>query len=148
MHQQHRTSGRVAGAFAHRIAYALLLVAGALCVPVSATEPAQSTAPQVEKCLSIVRIDQSKIVDSRHMLFTTADRRMYLNTLPRDCPGMHPGDTYMFSTALSQLCNVDIITILNPAGVGFLRGPSCGLGMFEPVTQEQVETLQREARGR
>jgi hypothetical protein len=73
------------------------------------------------------------------------DRRMYLNTLPHGCPGMHPYDTYMFSTSLSQLCNLDIITILNLAGFGYLRGPSCGLGMFEPVTQEEVDALRHES---
>jgi len=77
------------------------------------------------------------------MLFTMVDRRMYLNTLPYDCPGMHADDTYMFSTSLSQLCNLDIITILNTAGPGYLRGPSCGLGMFKPVTQEEVDALKR-----
>jgi hypothetical protein len=69
------------------------------------------------------------------------DKRMYLNTLPNGCPGMQRDDAYMFRTSLNQLCDLDIITILNPAGFGFLPGPSCGLGMFEPVTQEQVDAL-------
>jgi hypothetical protein len=35
---------------------------------------------------------------------------------------------------LSQLCSTDIITVLMMGGPGLMRGASCGLGKFQPVT--------------
>lgn len=104
-----------------------------------ATSP--DVPPKTEYCLSLIRIDDSEILDSKHMLFTMSDRSMYLNTLPRNCAGMNPGDTYTFRTSQKRLCNQDIITILHPGGHYMMPGVSCGLGMFEPVTPEQVDAL-------
>jgi hypothetical protein len=111
-----------------------------------ATADSDPTA-DVEKgkfCLKLINIDSSSILDSQHLLFITTDKRMYLNTLPRVCSGLKPGDTYEFSTPLNRLCNQDIITKLTYGGRGFIPGVSCGLGMFEEVTQEQVEALKKE----
>jgi hypothetical protein len=49
----------------------------------------------------------------------------------------------MYRTSLSQLCNVDIITVLQNVGFGFLPGASCGLGMFRPVEALSAEALLR-----
>jgi hypothetical protein len=109
-----------------------------------AAEPGDAASdlpPGTEYCLSLIRIDDSRILDSKHMLFEMTDKSMYLNTLPLGCPGMDPGDAYTFRTPLNQLCNQDIITILYPGGHGMVPGVSCGLGMFERVTQEQVDAL-------
>jgi len=112
--------------------------------PSGAAEPKATSSdapPGAEYCLSLIRIRDSKILDSKHMLFTMTDKSMYLNTLPSKCAGMDPGDAYTFRTSLNSLCNQDVITILYPGGHGMLPGVSCGLGMFEPVTQEQVDAL-------
>jgi hypothetical protein len=47
----------------------------------------------------------------------------------------------MYRTSLNQLCDLDIITVLNSLGFGFMRGPSCGLGSFQPVTEDEVALL-------
>ena len=122
-------------------AICLIAVGGVSC----ATAPIDSVseaAPEAEFCLSLIRIDDSKILDSRHMLFTTTDKRMYLNTLPKKCGNMGPGDTYTFRTSINQLCQGDVITMLHPGGRDFIPGASCVLSMFEPMTQEQVDALE------
>ncbi len=122
------------------VAIALMMASGAA----GAEEP-QAPGPDAQQgaeyCLSLIRIDDSKILDSQHMLFTMTDKSMFLNTLPRNCPGMSPGDAYSFRTSLNRLCNQDIITILHPGGHYMMPGVSCGLGMFERVTPEQVDAL-------
>jgi hypothetical protein len=133
------TSIRVAAA----AAISLLIPGGAAnAAQPGATNP--DASPGTEYCLSLIRIDDSKILDSRHMLFTMTDKSMYLNTLPRNCAGMDPGDTYTFRTSLNRLCHQDVITILHPGGHYMIPGVSCGLGMFERVTQEQVDALKRQ----
>ena len=37
----------------------------------------------------------------------------------------------------ARLCSTDSITVLETLG----RGLNCGLGMFEPLTQEELESL-------
>jgi hypothetical protein len=120
--------------------FSLLISSG----PSGAAEPEAKSSdapPGMEYCLSLIRIRDSKILDSEHVLFTLTDKSMYLNTLPKKCAGMDPGDAYTFRTSLNSLCNQDVITILRPGGHGMLPGVSCGLGMFERVTREQVDAL-------
>jgi hypothetical protein len=120
--------------------FSLVLLSG----PSGAAEPEATGSdgpPGTEYCLSLIRIDDSKILDSKHMLFTTTDKSMYLNTLPRNCAGMKPGDAYTFRTSQKRLCNQDIITILHPGGHYMMPGVSCVLGVFERVTPEQVDAL-------
>jgi hypothetical protein len=125
-----------------------LMLLGALS---DAAEPA-TTAPdnqsQAGYCLRLMAIDDSRILDSQHMLFTTKDKRLYINTFPVECPGMRPGDTYTFRTSLNRLCNQDVITILRPGGHYFIAGVSCGIGMFEEVTQQQVDALKQEIKAK
>jgi hypothetical protein len=109
-----------------------------------ATAPVESLTgikAGAEFCLGLIRIEDSKILDSRHMLFTMTDKGMYLNTLPKKCGSMGPGDTYTFRTSINRLCQGDVITMLHPGGRDFIPGASCALGMFEPVTQAQVDAL-------
>ncbi len=128
------------GIFVTATAIVLLMSSGSP----NAAEPGEAASggpPATEYCLSLIRIDDSSILDSKHMLFTMTDKSMYLNTLPRGCAGMDSKDAYTFRTQLNKLCNQDIITILHPGGHGMLPGVSCSLGMFEKVTQDQVDAL-------
>ena len=124
----------------------LISIGGVSC----ATVPGDSLSelnPGAELCLGLIRIDDSEILDARHMLFTTTDKQKYLNTLPKKCGSMGPGDTYSFRTSMNRLCRGDVITILYPGGLDFIPGASCVLGMFEPVTQEQVDALELSTAG-
>lgn len=47
----------------------------------------------------------------------------------------------MYRSAIGQLCDLDIITILHDSGVGFQPGPSCGLGMFHPISEAEAQQL-------
>jgi len=95
-------------------------------------------------CISIPRIDSSDVLDDHNIVFDMRGRAMYLNKLPNRCPSLAFEDTFTYSTPLSQLCNTDIITVLRSAGVGLMRGPSCGLGKFVPITKEEVKELKAE----
>ena len=68
-------------------------------------------------------------------------KRLFLNKLPHRCPSLAFEDTFTYSTSTSQLCNVDIITVLRSTGSSFFPGPSCGLGKFIPVTKDEVKEI-------
>jgi hypothetical protein len=61
--------------------------------------------------------------------------KIYRNTLPYSCPGLGFEERFSFRTSLSQLCNVDIINVLNDYGGRVQEGAGCGLGTFQPVTK-------------
>ncbi|MCB1701657.1 MAG: hypothetical protein H6985_04125 [Pseudomonadales bacterium] len=134
-----------------RIPAAVVVFLAALSAPLVAAEPAADTQAGGEKselCLNLIRIDSSKILDSKHMLFIMTDKTMYLNTFPLECPGLKPGDAYKFRTPLNQLCNQDLVTKMTYGGQGFIPGVSCGLGKFVEISQEQVDALQQKIKAK
>ncbi len=93
------------------------------------TQYDESTA---ERCIQIAQIRSSKILDSQSIEFKLTGDRTYLNVLPRKCPGMRANQPFAYSTSQSVLCNVDLITLLEP-GLGMRTMGRCGLGMFYPI---------------
>lgn len=119
------------------------LVAGlapGLVRDVAAEEP----DAQAEHCVNVRMIARTEIITDDAILFRMRGDDLYLNRLPHRCPGLDRGDAFMYRTSVGQLCDLDIITTLSNMGFGFTPGISCGLGMFYPVTEEQVEELKAE----
>ena len=116
--------------------------------PALAQEESWQDIPLEERegksCISIPRIKSSDVLDDHNIVFDMRGRDMYLNKLPNRCPNLAFEDTFTYSTPLSQLCNTDIITVLRNIGSGFMRGPSCGLDKFVPITKEEVKELKAE----
>ncbi|QQD19158.1 hypothetical protein I6N98_04695 [Spongiibacter nanhainus] len=107
---------------------------------------ATGTEASSQRCVAINRIDQLKVVDRENVLFYMRGKEVYLNQLPHPCPGLSRHKTLMYRTSLNQLCDVDVITVLEDIGGGFMPGASCGLGAFTPISAEEAETLLDEAR--
>jgi hypothetical protein len=72
------------------------------------------------------RVHGDSVIDF-HML----GGKVYRNTLPMSCPNLGFEERFLYSTSISQLCSVDIITVLQSPNVS--PGASCGLGQFQPV---------------
>jgi hypothetical protein len=64
--------------------------------------------------------------------FVASGGRAWRVTLPQGCPGLGFERRFAYETSLSQLCSTDIITVFTTAPV--MRGASCGLAPFQPVT--------------
>lgn len=84
-------------------------------------------------CISLATIRSSHVRDDRAIDFETTGRKVYRNTLPYSCPGLGFEERFAFKTSTSQLCSVDIITVLQSFGGGLSQGASCGLGKFQPM---------------
>ncbi|HQS94985.1 MAG: hypothetical protein B7X90_10500 [Novosphingobium sp. 17-62-19] len=85
-------------------------------------------------CLPIQSIRESIVRDDWTIDFRTGANTWYRNSLPRRCNGLGFERAFSYATSLSQLCNVDIITVIvNNAGSGPMNRGSCGLGEFTPV---------------
>ncbi|MBN1237310.1 MAG: hypothetical protein JXB36_02355 [Gammaproteobacteria bacterium] len=105
---------------------------------------AQDSADLVN-CISLSRVDRTEIVDENTILFYMRGSDIYRNVLPHRCPGLRAREPFMYRVTTSQLCNVDVITVLDRIGAGFMPGASCGLGKFQPISEAAVEELKAAA---
>jgi hypothetical protein len=119
--------------FLSATALALSLIA---CAPTERDEADQRAlaearpAGEPADCIPIARIRHSRIRDDRTIDFEMSGGKVYRNSLPEECSGLHFEESFSYRTSLSQLCSTDLITVNRGGG---LDGPTCGLGRFQPV---------------
>lgn len=94
-------------------------------------------------CLSTLRIRSSDVLSHRFILFRMTDRTAYINELSHPCPGLSSNDPFMYRTSIGQLCDLDIVTVLENSGFGLMPGASCGLGMFKPIDGSGIKDLKQ-----
>jgi len=122
-----------------------LSLVSSLAADVEQTNTVDLVAGPPEKCIQVSLIDHTSIIDNENIIFYLKGGRMFRNILPVSCGGLDPNQVFRYETATSQLCNVDAITVLVRAGSEFLSGPSCALGLFYPVSAEDVAGLKARA---
>ena len=83
-------------------------------------------------CVPITQLRESRVRSDRVIDFVTSGRQAYRVTLPQACPELGFEQRFTYETSLSELCSTDIITVLHEAPL--MRGASCGLAPFQPVT--------------
>jgi hypothetical protein len=116
--------------------FALLIAVDAI-----AAEPAPdanantnpNSASNAQRCVQINTIRRTEVVDDQNILFHMRGNKVYNNRLPNRCPGLGLGRAFKYSTSSSQLCNVDIISVIESSTGRIVSGARCGLGMFVPV---------------
>jgi len=96
---------------------------------------------QLENCIRRASIRSTYIVDDRTVIFYMSQQKIYVNQLPHRCSGLRSAGTFSYRTTGSQLCSVDMITVVRSMGRSLSTGPSCGLGKFRPVTKEEVAMI-------
>jgi hypothetical protein len=84
-------------------------------------------------CIPLQSIRESRVRSDKVIDFRTSGSKWYRNTLPHSCPSLGFEERFLYKTSLSQLCSVDVITVIHSYGGGLDRGASCGLGKFQPV---------------
>lgn len=125
-------------------AYVLATAVGFLALTPTASTLAQDDGDVDEggeQCIDTRQIKTTRIVDNQNIIFYMRDRTIYHNELPRACSGLRRGKAISYRTSLSRLCSIDVITLLDTTGMGISPGPSCGLGKFLPITEEEANSL-------
>lgn len=113
----------------------------AALVPAFALAEPATTETKTVHCLPLNQIRQMTIVDDKNLVFEMPNHKYYQNTLRHTCGGLARNGTIMYSVTQNQLCDLDIITVLDPIGNGFIAGPSCGLGQFKQIPEAQAKAL-------
>jgi hypothetical protein len=115
--------------------FAFALAATALTAPALARDarriPEAIPDGKAVSCISLTSISASHVRSDDVIDFEMHGGKVYRNTLPQSCPSLGFEEHFSYETSLSQLCSTDIINVFttNPP----MRGPSCGLGEFQPV---------------
>ena len=92
-------------------------------------------------CVNVTRIRNTKVVDDSSILFYMRGKTVYLNILRRPCRGLAREGRFSYRASGSSLCHLDSIRILYGTASGMREGASCGLGYFQEVTEEDIESL-------
>ncbi len=110
----------------------------AACAPATAPKTA-AVAPATpipavaaRDCVSLANISEARVINDNTIDFHLRDGSVLRNTLPNSCPSLGFEKAFTYATSLSQLCSVDIITVIYQSG-GPRTGASCGLGKFVPT---------------
>ncbi len=96
----------------------------------NAIPPAEPAGKPVD-CIALSAIRSTQVHGDSTIDFTTSGNRVYRNTLSQSCPGLGFEQRFFYNTSLTQLCSVDVITVLHSPGLS--PGATCGLGRFQPV---------------
>lgn len=93
------------------------------------------------RCVSMNSIRSTKVLDDQRVLFIQSKDKVFLNRLDRECLGLFRNGTFTYKVQSgarhARLCDTDSITVLETTG----RGLNCGLGLFEPLSQAEVDNL-------
>jgi hypothetical protein len=106
---------------------------------------AQGDAQASPSCLYLPMIDRTEIVDTRNILFYMKDRTVYQNALPRACATLEQTKPFLYRVGMNQICDLDMITVLEQWSIGFTPGETCGLGKFRLVNDADIEALKAAA---
>ena len=113
---------------------AILILAGTASTAIARDRDAVPDATPIcdaVSCVQLQSIRSTQVHGDSVIDFHMSGGKVYRNTLPNSCPSLGFEERFLYKTSLSQLCSVDIITVLQSPGLS--QGPSCGLGKFQPV---------------
>lgn len=125
----------------HKLIILLAILATAAWAEDEGEQEQAPIVPGTVDCVSLARIDRTKIVNDSTILFYMLGPDVYVNNLPRRCNGLKRMDGFSYETSIGRLCSVDIIRGLRNVGGEFVPGVACGLGQFVPITEEQIALL-------
>ena len=124
--------------------FVVALLAGAVAwslTGAAAQEDESDADDEPVRCLSMGSIRSTRVVDDRTVLFFHGRGRVYVNRLERECVGLARNGSFTYQVQsgarAARLCSTDSITVLESTGRGF----NCGLGMFEPISQEEADSF-------
>jgi hypothetical protein len=86
-------------------------------------------------CINLRDIRTSEIFDRTAILYRTNGNKLYVNRPTMGGESLDRFDTMVIATQLPQLCNVDVVRLVDPT-IGMQTGV-VGLGSFVPYTKSE-----------
>lgn len=127
-----------------------IAAAGLIAASATAFGPAERKAKELAawtpagepiSCVRTRDIQSTTVLSDTVIDFKMRGGKRYRNVLPMRCPTLGSEQRFSHKSITSELCDVDIITVLTLNGAAQLdSGPSCGLGEFQPVVKAQGQS--------
>ena len=100
-----------------------------------------------EDCIYLRMLRSTDVLDDRNILFEMTGGKVYRNFLPRRCHSLSIRKSFMYESRASRLCRSDRIRVIDSMSMGTgLTGPSCALGKFYPVSENEVKAMKEQIR--
>ncbi|WP_020399455.1 hypothetical protein [Kordiimonas gwangyangensis] len=97
---------------------------------------------ETKSCVPLRFLRDSTIIDDQTIFFKGVGKTAYINRMPHRCPRLAAEERFMYSTSISMLCRMEIITVLDSFG---RQWGSCGLGEFEEMEKlSKAEKAERD----
>ncbi|MEO9635125.1 MAG: hypothetical protein ABJF89_09465 [Parasphingorhabdus sp.] len=97
------------------------------------------TVGEPKTCINRSQIRSTDVIDDRTIDFKMRGGDIYRNKLPNKCNGLGFEESFSYRTSTNQLCNVDIIRVLNQTGGRLETRGACGLGKFQQIEKTRKE---------
>jgi hypothetical protein len=110
------------------------------------SQPEFGDADKATRCVHSRYIDKTDVLDDGNILFYMRRGEVYINHMPNRCPGLRHGDVFTYQTSSSELCSVDMITVLERFGTSLRQGATCPLGLFYPIDAKLAQEMSKRSR--
>ena len=91
------------------------------------------TIGEPKSCITRSSIRSTDVIDDQTIDFRMRNGDIYRNHLPSKCPGLGFEEAFSYKTSTNQLCNVDIIRVLDDTAGRLDTRAACGLGKFQQI---------------
>lgn len=91
------------------------------------------TVGEPESCILRSNIRSTDVIDDQTIDFVMRNGDIYRNNLPHSCSGLGFEEAFSYKTSTNQLCNVDIIHVLDQTAGRIETRAACGLGKFQQI---------------
>ena len=147
---------------------AVAVATAAFSCAAAAQGGAAENATASPSCLARPNVRRMQIVDAENILFVMRDKTTYRNALARQCAGLRRNSQISLTAADGRVCAGTNFQVLLRVGSGsnsesvmipggqtmsvprpsFVPGPTCTLGAFTAITEDDAEALVENARTR
>ena len=92
-----------------------------------------------QKCISTRTLKSTRIVDDRNILFFRPGKTVYLNILPKACPGLSKYGLFTYGGMAGNVCARDTIRVIDNNNGS--PGRACLLGYFHKMNKDDLPGL-------
>ena len=100
------------------------------------------TVGEPKSCVQRSQIRSTDVIDDSTIDFKMRGGAIYRNTLPHKCSGLAFEEAFSYRTSINQLCNVDIIRVLDQTAGRIEERAACGLGKFQKIEKTRRDSDQ------
>ena len=97
-----------------------------------------------KNCLSKHEYRSLRALGDRHILFEGRNDKQWVNVLRGRCAGLRENSTFIMKPAMSgRTCDKDRFDVVEQSASFVTQGSMCLLGQFKPVSEGQLQELEK-----